>query len=139
MSCAGGYAVGVGGDDGRPRRPDLPPDDPRREGEPRAARPGQDDDWAAKPGITNLLEILSLFSETPVEKLVDEHHAKQYGEFKKLVAEAVVDGLASVRSAYAALEDEEVSRLMNKGALDARSSAEKFQVSVREKVGLTGH
>ncbi len=96
-------------------------------------------DWAAKPGITNLLEILSLFSETPVEKLVEEHNAKQYGEFKKLVAEAVVDGLASVRSAYAALEDEEVSRLMNKGALDARSSAEKFQVSVREKVGLTGH
>lgn len=96
-------------------------------------------DWNAKPGITNLLEILSLFSETPVEKLEDEHGGKQYGEFKQLVAEAVVDGLAPIRSAYAALEDEDVSRLMNKGALDARSSAEKYQVSVRERVGLTGH
>jgi len=85
------------------------------------------------------LEILSLFSETPVERLVDEHADKQYGEFKQLVAEAVVDGLAPIRSAYASLEDEEVSRLMHKGALDARSSAEKFQVSVRQKVGLTGH
>ena len=96
-------------------------------------------DWEKKPGITNLLEILSLFQDTAVETLVNEHHDRQYGEFKQLVAEAVVDGLAPIRSAYSALEDEEVSRLMNKGALDARSSAEKYQVGVREKVGLTGH
>jgi tryptophanyl-tRNA synthetase len=96
-------------------------------------------DWNAKPGITNLLEILSLFTETPVDTLVDEHHAKQYGEFKQQVSEAIIDGLAPIRSAYSSLEDEEVSRLMNKGALDARSSAERFQVAVREKVGLTGH
>lgn len=96
-------------------------------------------DWNGKPGITNLLEILSLFTDTPVETLVAEHHDKQYGEFKQLVSEAIIDGLAPIRSAYSALEDEEVSRLMNKGALDARSSAERFQVAVREKVGLTGH
>ncbi|NNC92000.1 MAG: tryptophan--tRNA ligase [Acidimicrobiia bacterium] len=96
-------------------------------------------DWGAKPGISNLLEILSLFTEVPVDKLVDEHNAKQYGEFKQLVAEAVVDGLAPIRTTYDSLDDEEVARLMNKGALDARTSAERFQVAVREKVGLTGH
>ncbi|MBT8166593.1 MAG: tryptophan--tRNA ligase, partial [Acidimicrobiia bacterium] len=96
-------------------------------------------DWEKKPGITNLLEILSLFQDTAVETLVAEHHDKQYGEFKQLVAEAVVDGLAPIRSAYNTLEDEDVSRLMNKGALDARTSAEKYQVGVRQKVGLTGH
>ena len=96
-------------------------------------------DWNAKPGITNLLEILALFTESPVTELVDEHHDKQYGQFKQLVSEAIIDGLAPIRSAYSALEDEDVSRLMHKGALDARSSAERFQVAVREKVGLTGH
>ena len=96
-------------------------------------------DWDTKPGITNLLEILALFTESPVAELVDEHADKQYGEFKQLVSEAIIDGLAPIRSAYSALEDEEVSRLMQKGALDARSSAERFQVAVREKVGLTGH
>ena len=96
-------------------------------------------DWEAKPGISNLLEILSLFTDTHVDKLVEEHNAKQYGEFKQLVAEAVVDGLAPIRASYSALEDEEVSRLMHKGALDARTSAERYQVSVREKLGLTGH
>ncbi|MBT8193814.1 MAG: tryptophan--tRNA ligase [Acidimicrobiia bacterium] len=96
-------------------------------------------DWDNKPGITNLLEILSLFTDTAVDALVEEHHDKQYGAFKQLVAEAVVDGLAPIRSAYSSLEDAEVSRLMNKGALDARSSAEKYQVGVREKLGLTGH
>lgn len=95
-------------------------------------------DWESKPGITNLVEILSLFTDTPIEKVVDEHAEKQYGEFKLVVAEAVIDGLAPIRAAHAALEDEEVERLMQKGALDARSSAEAFQVAVREKVGLGG-
>ncbi len=96
-------------------------------------------DWNAKPGITNLLEILSLFTDTGVEKLVNEHNGKQYGEFKQVVAEAIADGLAPIRAAYNALEDEEVSRIMNRGALDARSSAEKYQVGVRRRVGLTSH
>ena len=95
-------------------------------------------DWKTKPGITNLVEILSLFTDTPIEKVVDEHAGKQYGEFKRLVAEAVIDGLAPIRTAHASLEDEEVDRIMQKGALDARSSAERFQVGVREKVGLGG-
>lgn len=95
-------------------------------------------DWETKPGITNLVEILSLFTDTPIEKVVNEHADKQYGQFKALVAEAVVDGLAPIRAGYAALEDEEVERLMQKGALDARSSAEAFQVAVRAKVGLGG-
>ncbi|MEE9183277.1 MAG: tryptophan--tRNA ligase [Acidimicrobiia bacterium] len=95
-------------------------------------------DWEAKPGITNLVEIFSLFTDTPIGEVVNEHSEKQYGEFKLLVAEAVIDGLAPIRRAHAALEDEEVKRIMQKGALDARSSAEGFQVGVREKVGLGG-
>jgi tryptophanyl-tRNA synthetase len=96
-------------------------------------------DWETKPGITNLLEILSLFTDTPVDEVVAEHGDKQYGGFKQLVAEAIIEGLASIRSAYRGLEDGDVSRLMNRGALDARSSAEKHQVSVRQRMGLTGH
>lgn len=95
-------------------------------------------DWDSKPGITNLVEILSLFTDTPIDKVVEEYSDKQYGEFKLVVAEAVIDGLAPIRAAHAALEDEEVERIMQKGALDARTSAEGFQVSVRQKVGLGG-
>lgn len=96
-------------------------------------------DWETKPGITNLLEILSLFTDTPVEKVVAEHNGKQYGEFKQLVAESIIEGLAPIRATYSSLDDGDVSRLMNRGALDARSSAEKHQVSVRQRMGLTGH
>ncbi len=95
-------------------------------------------DWEAKPGITNLVEILSLFTDTPIDKVVAEHSDQQYGDFKMIVAEAVIDGLAPIRAAHAALEDEEVERIMQKGALDARTSAEGFQVAVRQKVGLGG-
>lgn len=95
-------------------------------------------DWDAKPGITNLVEIFSLFTDTPIETVVNEHSHKQYGEFKLLVAEAVIDGLAPIRAVHASLEDGEVERVMQKGALAARGSAERFQVGVREKVGLGG-
>lgn len=97
---------------------------------------GVEYDWENKAGISNLIEILSLFTDTPIHQVEAEHGDKQYGVFKQIVAEAIIDSLAPIRAAYAALDDEEVARWMNKGALDARSSAEKFQVSVRQKVGL---
>ena len=46
--------------------------------------------------------------------------------------------LASVRAAYKALDDAEVSRLMTKGALDARQRAEGFQQEIRKVTGLSG-
>ncbi len=59
----------------------------------------------------------------------------QYGAFKLAVADAVVEGLAPIRAAYLALDDEEVARLMAKGALEARIRAEHEMVVVRNRVG----
>jgi tryptophanyl-tRNA synthetase len=95
-------------------------------------------DWAEKPGVSNLIEILSLFSGTPIPEIEREHGDTGYGAFKDIVAEAVVAGLASVRRTYRALDDVEVQRLMQRGALDARTKAEGYQQQVRRLVGLTG-
>ncbi len=54
------------------------------------------------------------------------------------MAEAVVAGLAPVRSAFQEMSDAEVARLMQRGALDARTRAEGFQQAVRKRVGLSG-
>jgi tryptophanyl-tRNA synthetase len=95
-------------------------------------------DWETKPGVSNLIEILSLFAEVPVEAIEDEYGSSGYGRFKDVVAEAVVEGLAPIRRAYREIDDAEVDRLMQKGALDARTRAERYQQSVRRRVGLSG-
>jgi tryptophanyl-tRNA synthetase len=93
-------------------------------------------DWDDKPGISNLLEIMSGCTGRSVAYLVDEYSSGGYGRFKEAVAEAVAATLAPVRAAYRELEDAEVARIMQKGALDARTQAERHQQDVRRAVGL---
>jgi len=93
-------------------------------------------DWDAKPGISNLLEIMADCTSRSVDDLVAEYGDVGYGRFKEAVAEAVVAELAPVRTRYRELDDAEVARLMQKGALDARTQAEGYQQQVRTAVGL---
>ncbi len=95
-------------------------------------------DWAKKPGISNLIEIMSLFTDASVASIEADYGSGGYGNFKEAVAEAVVAGLAPLRSNYEEMDDAEVARLMQRGALDARTRAEGFQQAVRRRVGLSG-
>jgi tryptophanyl-tRNA synthetase len=93
-------------------------------------------DWDAKPGISNLLEIMADCTGREVKDLVDEFDGGGYGQFKEAVAEAVVAELAPVRARYRELALPDVARLMQRGALDARTQAERFQQEVRRAIGL---
>ena len=95
-------------------------------------------DWANKPGVSNLIEIMSLFTDASVASIEGDYGTGGYGKFKEAVAEAVVAGLAPLRSNYEEMDDAEVARLMQRGALDARTRAEGFQQAVRRRVGLSG-
>jgi tryptophanyl-tRNA synthetase len=94
-------------------------------------------DWNAKPGISNLLEIMSGCTGRSIDDLAAKYETAGYGTFKEAVAESVATKLAPIRSAYQALEDGEVARLMQKGALDARTRAEGFQQEIRKVTGLS--
>ncbi len=94
-------------------------------------------DWNAKPGISNLLEIMSGCTGRAIDDLAAEYADSGYGAFKDAVAESVAAKLAPVRRAYQQLEDGEVARLMQKGALDARTRAEGFQEEIRKVTGLS--
>ncbi len=95
-------------------------------------------DWEKKAGISNLLEMFSFFTGRSIPDLVAEYSDLGYGKFKGDVAEAVVDGLTPIRRRFKELEDGEVSRLMQRGALDARQRAEQEMIPVRKAVGLGG-
>ena len=95
-------------------------------------------DWDEKPGISNLLELMSFSSGRPIHELEVEFGDAGYGPFKAAAAEAVVDRLTPLRTRFKQLDDAEVRRLMQKAALDARTKAEATMVLVRKAVGLAG-
>jgi len=94
-------------------------------------------DWEEKPGVSNLLEIMSLFSGTPIAALEAEHASSGYGKFKDAVAEVVIAGLAPIRAGYAALDEAAVDEVMARGAATARDMAEPYQARVRRRIGLS--
>ncbi len=95
-------------------------------------------DRANKPGVTNLLEILSSVTGTPIPALVNEFDGKMYGHLKVAVADAVVEALAPVRArTLELLEDPaELDSILAAGALKAREVASKTLADVYDRVGF---
>lgn len=80
-------------------------------------------DRAAKPGVSNLLDILSACTGESVEVLADRY--TQYGPLKIDTGEAVVELLRPIQQRYAALLDDqgELAALLRRGADKARAVA----------------
>ncbi len=94
-------------------------------------------DIEAKPGISNLLDIMATMSGRPIDELVEENADLQYGSFKDAVADAVIDGLEPFRSAYSAMNGDYVLDVMVSSAERAIESADASLAGVRKAVGLS--
>lgn len=95
-------------------------------------------DPAAKPGISNLLDILAATTGRTIPEIEVEYEGRGYGDFKKDVAEAVVDRLAPIRTrTLELLEDPaELDRLLEIGAERATERAERMLRTVYDRVGF---
>jgi tryptophanyl-tRNA synthetase len=91
-----------------------------------------------KPGITNLLTILSAATGTSVPDLETAYDGKGYGDFKADVAAAVVEMLAPMRERYDELMADETAldAVLADGAARAGELAAATMDLVRERVGL---
>ena len=91
-----------------------------------------------KPALTNLLTIFSLFEGTPVPELEDRFASAGYGDFKKALAEVVVERLRPIRERYEALAGDpaEMEAILRRGAERAAAEAETTMKVVRERAGL---
>ncbi len=91
-----------------------------------------------KPGIGNLLEILSVVRGVSIAQLEQEFEGTGYGDFKLAVGEAVVDYLAPVRERYVALRADEtgLEATLRTGAEKARAIAEQTMRDVRTAMGV---
>ncbi|MFM9131265.1 MAG: tryptophan--tRNA ligase, partial [Actinomycetota bacterium] len=93
-------------------------------------------DRQAKPGVSNLLDILSACTGTPIETLASSY--SQYGPLKKDTAEAVISVVEPVRTRYGELMADrgELARLLRIGNDRARAVAAATLARVHSAVGL---
>jgi tryptophanyl-tRNA synthetase len=91
-----------------------------------------------KPGISNLIEIMAVATDTSPEAIEAQFEGSGYGDFKSAVAEAVVDWLAPVRERYEALrsDEAELERILEAGAGKARELAVATLTEVRDAMGV---
>jgi len=91
-----------------------------------------------KPAIKNLLNIFSLLSNTSVEDLEKRYQGKTYAEFKKDLAEIVIDKIVPIGNNILKIEKDKDSlhKLLDKGAGRVEPIARKTLDDVRKKIGL---
>jgi tryptophanyl-tRNA synthetase len=95
-------------------------------------------DVEAKPGISNLLALLSVATGRAVPDLEAEYGTGGYGTFKGAVAEALVEYLRPTRERYQELaaDPAELARLLAVGAARASEIADATMARVRAATGL---
>ena len=92
----------------------------------------------AKPGVSNLLQILGAVTGQPVDQVAAEFAGAGYGGLKTAVADAVVEFVRPLQERYHELErdPEEVARILGVGADRAQGIATGVLARVRDAVGL---
>ncbi|KQZ22267.1 tryptophan--tRNA ligase [Microbacterium sp. Root553] len=91
-----------------------------------------------KPGVSNLLTIYSALTGRQVGSIEDEYAGRGYGDFKKGLAEVVVDEFAPVRTRALELLDDpaELDRILAANAAKADAVADATLGAVYDRVGL---
>jgi tryptophanyl-tRNA synthetase len=95
-------------------------------------------DETNKPGITNLLRIYSALAGETVAALESRYAGAGYGEFKKDLAEVVVDAFAPIRERTEKMLADEAAldQLLARGAARAGALARPTMAAVSDRVGF---
>jgi tryptophanyl-tRNA synthetase len=91
-----------------------------------------------KPGISNLLTIYSQLSGKTTQEIEKEFKDKGYGDFKKSLADVVINYLEPFRRKQKGLQSRGVyvEQILKYGASRAQVLANATMLQVKEKMGL---
>jgi len=92
-------------------------------------------DLTKKKGISNLLNIYSLFSKKTIKEIENDFVNKGYNDFKKSLAELLIDKLKTIQENK--IPREEIKKILNAGAKKAEVRAEEKMKVVRKRMGLS--
>jgi len=91
-----------------------------------------------KPGVSNLIEILSVVSGRTIPEVEADYDGRGYGDLKGDVGQAVVELFEPIQSRYAELraDEGELRRLLRVGAEKARETAAPTLAAMYERMGF---
>jgi tryptophanyl-tRNA synthetase len=91
-----------------------------------------------KPGVANLIDILSVATQRTPEEVEAAYEGSGYGDLKRDVGEAVIELLDQVRERYLALraDEPELLRLLAVGADKARAASAPTIEAMYERMGF---
>jgi tryptophanyl-tRNA synthetase len=91
-----------------------------------------------KPGISNLIEIMSVATGKTIAEIEARYDGQGYGQFKTEVGEAVVELVQPIRRRYEELRSDpgELQRLLGRGAEKAREAAAPTLEDMYERMGF---
>ena len=95
-------------------------------------------DEVNKPGISNLLNILSCCTNKSISDLETEFEGVGYGEFKKAVADAIITLLMPIQEKYEKIlaDKDYLNKVLDDGAQKASYFARKTLSKVKRKMGV---
>ena len=96
-------------------------------------------DETGKPGVSNLLTLLSVFTGREIPALETDFEGRGYGDLKKELAEAFASFATPLQATVAGYlaDPAELDRILAAGAARAREVADETVRQVYEKVGLS--
>jgi tryptophanyl-tRNA synthetase len=95
-------------------------------------------DPAEKPGISNLIEIMSVATGDSIAEIESRYDGAGYGQFKEDVGEAVAALVAPIQERFRELrsDDAELQRLLKIGADKAREASAPTLSAMYERMGF---
>ncbi len=89
-----------------------------------------------RESIFNLLNIYMLLSDESPENIEERFKNKGYGDFKKELAEVMIQALKPIQEKYKEISDDEVKAVLNCGTEKARPLARATYQKAKELMGL---
>lgn len=90
-----------------------------------------------KPGISNLLTIYASVTDTSLQNTIEKFKDYNYGNFKKEVADAVVEKLTIIKDKYNEIINSDIiDKILDDGMKKTTQLAQNKYKEVLEKVGL---
>ncbi len=90
-----------------------------------------------KPGISNLINIYRTIKNKTIEEVEKEFEEKNYGEFKKVVADAVVELLTDIQTKYKEIiNSDTLDKILDEGKeLSIKIAKDKYEL-MKKKMGV---
>ncbi len=93
-------------------------------------------DPARKPGVSNLLTILSLVTNRDLKAVEESYFGENYGKLKIDTAQAVISFLSDFQKKFYSLSDDKVLSILKSGSKKINKIAQEKINEVYRKVGL---